>query len=275
VKVALVDEGDSVRQSTSRAYPIHSPHSGWAETNPQDWLDALNAAIDKLDVSHVASVSFSGQMHGVVAVDENLEPVRPAILWADTRSADQSERMATEFEAKDWQRWGSRPVAGFAASTIAWLVENEPAVLERTRYLMQPKDWLRARLGGDIATDPSDASGTLLFDVAAGTWDAIACEWVGIDPAVLPPVRASQGAAGVVRIAGRDIPSTVGGADTACAIAGIGLSSGQGFIEPRHPRVCRGRRTGIYLVPDRRCAECGRRVGAGPLMARCLHRRCD
>jgi xylulokinase len=105
VKVALVDEGDSVRQSTSRAYPIHSPHSGWAETNPQDWLDALNAAIDKLDVSHVASVSFSGQMHGVVAVDENLEPVRPAILWADTRSADQSERMATEFAAKDWQRW--------------------------------------------------------------------------------------------------------------------------------------------------------------------------
>jgi xylulokinase len=230
VKVALVGPDDSVQQSTSRAYPIHSPHSGWAETHPQDWLSALTEAVGKLDISQVESVSFSGQMHGVVAVDEHLDPVRPAILWADTRSADQSERMATEFGAKDWQRWGSRPVAGFAASTITWLVENEPAVLERTRYLMQPKDWLRARLGGDIATDPSDASGTLLFDVAAGTWDAISCEWVGIDPVVLPPVRASQAAAGVVRIAGRDIPSTVGGADTACAIAGIGLSSGQGFI---------------------------------------------
>lgn len=230
VKIAVVGADDVVRESASRAYPIHSPHPGWAETDPQDWLDAVHAVVDRLDVAQVTTVGFSGQMHGVVAVDADLNPVRPAILWADTRSADQAERMTRDFTPADWQRWGSRPVAGFAASTIAWLNAHEPDTLARARYLMQPKDWLRARLGGDVATDASDASGTLLYDVAAGTWDEAACAWAGISATALPPLRASEDRAGVVRIAGRELASAVGGADTACAIAGIGLTPGQGFI---------------------------------------------
>jgi xylulokinase len=138
--------------------------------------------------------------------------------------------MIADFTSSDWQRWGSRPVAGFAASTIAWLSETEPETMKRARYLMQPKDWLRARLGGEIATDASDASGTLLFDVGGGVWDDAACSWAGVRTEQLPAVQASQAAAGVVRLAGRELTSAVGGADTACAIAGIGLEPGQGFI---------------------------------------------
>ena len=230
VKIAVVTPDDVVTATASRAYPIHSPHSGWAETDPQDWLDAVTAVVESLDTAGVGCVGFSGQMHGIVVVDEALNPLRPAILWADTRSADQAERMAADFTAVDWQRWGSRPVAGFAASSVAWLRENEPETLARARYVMQPKDWLRARLGGDIATDASDASGTLLFDVTSGDWDASACEWSGIDVSLLPQVQASQAPAGIVKLAGREFTSAVGGADTACAIAGIGLTPGQGFI---------------------------------------------
>jgi len=120
-------------------------------------------------------------------------------------------------------------VAGFAATSLAWLRTHEPQVLDRATTVLQPKDWLRVALGGAVATEPSDASGTLLFDVAAGQWSAEAVAWAGIDPSVLPAVQASESSAGTVRIDGSEVPAAVGGADTACVVVGLGLSAGEGF----------------------------------------------
>ena len=102
--------------------------------------------------------------------------------------------------------------------------------MARAVHVLQPKDWLRARLGGGIATDPSDASGTLLYDVVAGDWSDRAMAWAGVDPALLPPVRGSVDRTGSIRIGDADLPSAVGGADTACALAGLGLLPGDGFV---------------------------------------------
>ena len=168
-------------------------------------------------------------MHGVVVVDEQFVPLRPAILWADVRSAAQAQRLQADMGTR-LSRVGSPAVAGFAATTLAWLLENEPNVMARAAHVLQPKDWLRVALGGDLATDPSDASGTLLYDVADGVWSAEMLQWLGISDWLLPPVLTSNGAGGEIRIGAGAVPCSVGGADTACALAGLGLRTGEGFV---------------------------------------------
>ena len=129
-------------------------------------------------------------------------------------------------------RLGSPAVTGFAATTLAWLLEHEADVMAQACYVLQPKDWLRAALGGGLATDPSDASGTLLFDVVSGGWSDAAKSWLGLDPSLLPEVRPSTDQVGAVRLPGsaEEIACVVGGADTACALAGLGLGAGEGFV---------------------------------------------
>jgi xylulokinase len=232
VKAAVLSDDGVVLGKASRAYAVRAPRPGWAESDPAEWLEATVDVVGQvLDASgeSPATVGFSGQMHGVVLADAHLRPLRPAILWADARSALQTERMAHDLPAELMSRLGSQPVAGFAGTTLAWLRENEPEVLQRTAVVLQPKDWLRAALGGEIATEPSDASGTLLFDVASGSWSDEAIAWAGLAPALLPPVLASQSGAGIVRVAGREIPAAIGGADTACVVVGLGLGPGDGF----------------------------------------------
>lgn len=230
VKAAVVDDG-AVAAKTSRTYAVHAPHPGWAESDPAEWLAAAQEVAGRAVDGHaVQAVGFSGQMHGVVLVDERLQPLRPAILWADTRSVDEAAAMARDLSPADLSRLGSPAVAGFAATTLAWLRVHEPEILARAAYALQPKDWLRAALGGDVATEPSDASGTLLFDVAVGTWSSTAGDWAGIAPHLLAPVRGSAQPAGTVRLRDTELPCAVGGADTACALAGLGLRPGDGFI---------------------------------------------
>ena len=108
-----------------------------------------------------SAVGFSGQQHGVVLCGADLVPLRPAILWADARSVDEVADMGAALGADELARLGSAPVTGFAATTLAWLARHEPELLHRARWALQPKDWLRAVLGAPIATDPSEACGTL------------------------------------------------------------------------------------------------------------------
>jgi xylulokinase len=230
VKAAVVDDG-VVLAKAGQAYAVDAPRPGWAECDPEAWLEATHAVAARTLSDHSpTAVGFSGQMHGVVVTDADLNPLRPAILWADTRSVDQARALALDLPAETLSRLGSPAVTGFAATSLAWLVAHEPDVMTRAVHVLQPKDWLRARLGGDVATDPSDASGTLLFDVAAGAWSADAVAWAGVDPAVLPPVRSSTDRAGAITVGGREIESAVGGADTACALTGLGLGAGDGFV---------------------------------------------
>lgn len=232
VKAAVLSDDGVVLAKASRAYAVQAPRPGWAESDPQEWLDAtLDVVGQVLDATGEtpATVGFSGQMHGVVLADANGRPLRPAILWADSRTAHEADRMARDLPDELMSRLGSRPVAGFAATTLAWLGAHESEVLARASRVLQPKDWLRVALGGEVATEPSDASGTLLFDVAAGQWSPEAVAWAGVSPDVLPPVRASQSGAGTVRVRGHEIPAAVGGADTACVVVGLGLGPGEGF----------------------------------------------
>lgn len=232
VKAAVVEDDGTVRRLASRPYAVDAPHPGWAQTETSAWLDAVDAVAAEVLEGDPAidAVGFSGQMHGVVLVDDEHLPLGPAILWADARAIDQATAMGDAFGSADLARLGSPAVPGFAATTLAWLRANMAGELGQAVAALQPKDFLRLALGGDLATDPSDASGTLLYDVVDSRWSRDAVAWTGIDAGILPPVRASHAPAGTVRIAGRELPCVVGGADTACALAGLGLEPGDGFV---------------------------------------------
>ncbi|MDO8309036.1 MAG: FGGY family carbohydrate kinase [Actinomycetota bacterium] len=233
VKAAIVDADGRVASRASHPYRARSPRPGWAEADPREWLAATRSVAESA-LSGLAqrptAVGICGQMHGVVVVDDDLVPLRPAILWADTRAGEQAREMSDDLGTEVLARLGSPAVPGLAATTLAWLARHEPEVMGRARYVLQPKDWLRAMLGGDVATDPSDASGTLMADVASGTWSATVLDWLGLDPAMLPTIVGSGEPCGTVRLGGRDWPVVAGGADTACALAGLGLGAGGGFV---------------------------------------------
>lgn len=195
----------------------------------ETWMAASRSAL--ADLGHPRGrVGFSGQMHGVVIVDEDLTPLRPAITWADTRGAGYVDRIVQEVPLQARSRLGSVPVAGFAATSLAWVRDNEPEVWSRARWFLQVKDWVRARAGGAIATERSDASGTLLFDLTTGDWSETMLGWLGIDAARLAPIVDSTESGGDIQLAGVDLPSVIGAADTACVITALGLQPGSGFI---------------------------------------------
>jgi xylulokinase len=234
VKAAIIDDDGAVLAKAGQPYAVTAPQPGWAETDPQDWLEAAREVAARVlgegVAADIVAAGFSGQMHGVVITDADLTPLRPAILWADTRSVEQSRAMAHDLSADELARLGSPAVTGFAATTLAWLRQHEPEVMERAVHAMQPKDWVRAALGGEIATDPSDASGTLLCDVAAGSWSPRALDWAGASIDLLPPIGGSSDRSGAIEVGGREIACAIGGADTACALAGLGLPPGSGFV---------------------------------------------
>jgi len=235
VKVAIVDSEGSVQASAVRPYAVESASPGWAQSDPQAWLAAaLDAAAEVLgrSTAEPVAVGLSGQMHGVVLCDEHGAPLRAAITWADTRSGADARRIAHSLGSAELARLGSAPFPGFAGVTLAWLAQHEPDVLGRARWALQPKDWLRMMLTGAVATDPSDASGTLLYDLVAGRWSDVAMAACGVRADLLPAVTASDALAGEVRsgspLAG--LPVAVGGADAACGIHGLGLPVGAGAL---------------------------------------------
>lgn len=234
VKAAVVSSDGSVLGEASCTYEVVGPEPGWAESDPREWLAAVNEVVGRVSAgagTAVDGVGFSGQMHGVVVTDGDLVPLLPAILWADGRATAEALDLAESFTVDALATLGSPAVPGFAATTLKWLQRNRPEVMSQARYALQPKDWLRAALGGDVATDPSDASGTLLYDVVAGRWSTEAIAWTGVNANLVAEVRDSSAGAGEVAFAcGVRAPAVVGGADTACAMAGIGLRVGDGFI---------------------------------------------
>jgi xylulokinase len=236
VKVAVVAEDGTVQASAVRPYAVDSIRPGWAETEPQAWLsaalDAAGEALAAVDDAPVA-IGLSGQMHGVVLCDAEGVPVRPAITWADTRSGAEARRIADTLGRAELARLGSAPFPGFAGVTLAWLAEHEPDTLARARWALQAKDWLRLQLTGEVATDPSDASGTLLYDLVDGAWSAAALGACHVRADLLAPVLASDAVAGTVTQASsvlQGLPVATGGADAACGIHGLGLAPGAGAL---------------------------------------------
>ena len=193
----LATDGTAVSEA-SISYPVHAPHAGWAESEPGDWWLAVASSVRKAVGNHadqVQAVSLSGQMHGVVIADASGQPLRPAILWADTRSSATLNTYHA-IDAAILERLGNPITAGMAGPTLLWLREHEPTVYTEARWALQPKDWLLLRLTGEVATEPSDASGTLLYDVVSDNWarEAISalnlrCDW-------LPKIISSSAIAG-------------------------------------------------------------------------------
>ena len=236
VKAALVDEGGRVIAAAVRPYAVESLHPGWAETEPSAWLEAATDAAREVLATPDArptAIGLSGQMHGVVVCDESGRPLRRAITWADTRSGEQARRIAATLGPEQLARLGSAPFPGFAGVSLAWLMDHEPHVLAQARWALQPKDWLRLQLTGEVATDPSDASGTLLFDLVGGEWSAAALEACDVRPDLLPPVSPSGAMGGEVALTDSPLaglPVAVGGADAACGVHGLGLRIGEGAL---------------------------------------------
>ncbi|WP_460447351.1 xylulokinase, partial [Angustibacter aerolatus] len=234
VKVALVDAAGAVLQQADEPYAVDRPHPGWAETDPDAWWAAVRRACAQVlraaPGAEVAGVGLSGQMHGVVLCDADLRPVRPAVLWADTRALAQLDAYRALPDATR-RRLGNPVTAGMAGPSLAWLQQHEPAVVARAAWALQPKDWLRARMTGVVATEPSDASATLLLDVVDVRWSGEVLDALHVDRRLLPELLPWSGArAGdLLASAAADLglpagaPVAAGAADTAAAALGTGL----------------------------------------------------
>ena len=196
VKAIAITTGGEVVSSAEEGYPLMTPHPGWSEQDPEDWLRASEKALARLGVA-APRVGLSGQMHGLVCLDEHDRVLRPAILWNDQRTgtecAEIEERVGLE---RLISLTGNRALPGFTAPKLLWLRRHEPDVYARIRRIMLPKDYVRFRLTGEWAIDAADASGTLLFDVAHRRWSDEVVSALDLPHEWLPPAHESTEIAG-------------------------------------------------------------------------------
>src|SRR5687768_7834038 len=170
VKALALSETGEILARAERQYPLSTPHAGWAEQDPDDWSRATEAALGDLGVEPT-SIGWSGQMHGLVVLDGRGDPIRPAILWNDQRTAAECAEIEERLGLERLIRLtGNRALTGFTAPKLLWLRNHEPESYARIRHVLLPKDYVRFRRTGEHAIDAADASGTLLFDVANRRW---------------------------------------------------------------------------------------------------------
>lgn len=204
VKLLLMEEDGTIKKIVNREYPIAFPHPGWSEQNPYDWyeksMDGLKELIADCDRSKVAGISFGGQMHGLVALDETDAVIRPAILWNDSRTEEECNYLNEVIGKKKLSKYAANiSFTGFTAPKVLWMKNKEPENFARIHKIMLPKDYLCYRLSGVHATDVSDASGTLFFDVKNRGWSKEMCEICGIKDEWLPKVFESYEAVGTLK----------------------------------------------------------------------------
>lgn len=204
VKLLLMDETGKIHKVVSREYPLFFPHHGWSEQNPEDWYQQSIAGLHELlggcDKSRVRGISFGGQMHGLVTLDENDCVIRPAILWNDGRTEKETAYLNEEI-GKDKLSACTANIAfaGFTAPKILWMKANEPENFARIRKIMLPKDFLAYRMSGTFCTDYSDASGMLLLDVAHKCWSREMIKICGITEEMLPRLYESWETVGTLK----------------------------------------------------------------------------
>ena len=235
VKLLLVDEAGAVVGQVSESYPVAYPHPGWSEQSPADWWRAICAGVPRLleghDASQVRAIGVAGQMHGLVALDAAGGIIRPAILWNDGRTAEETRWLNDEVgTARLLDLTGNIAFAGFTAPKLLWMRAHEPEGFARIAHVLLPKDYVNWRLTGLLSSDPSDAAGTLLYDVGARAWSEPMCELCGVDPAWLPDVRESFEPVGEVlpNVADdlglpRGVVVCAGAGDNAAAAVGSGV----------------------------------------------------
>lgn len=258
-KTALFDQDGRYVAGYTGEYPLYQPQNGWAEQEPEDWwkaaCDGIKAVLKESGVEpgDIAGIGLSGQMHGLVLLDENNKVLRPCIIWADQR---------TEAEVLEMERLIGRervieitanpPMTGFTAAKIMWVQKNEPEIYAEAKHILLPKDYIRFKLSGAYVSDVSDASGMQLMDVAGRCWSGEVLDKLGIAPELLPELVESQDvSAQVSEEAARETglkagTIIVGGAgDNAAAAIGTGVyKQGKAFTTIGTSAV-------VYAVTDR------------------------
>ena len=235
VKILLVRRDGEIEKAVSREYPISYPHSGWSEQNPTDWyaqtIEGLKELLSGVDKDTVKGISFGGQMHGLVLLDENDEVIRPAILWNDGRTGAETAYLnETIGQDKLMEYTANIAFAGFTAPKILWVKKNEPENFARIKKIMLPKDYLAYKLSGTFATDYSDASGMLLLDVKNRCWSKEMCKICSVNSDTLPTLFESYEKIGtLLPEVGRElglgeITIAAGAGDNAGAAIGTGIS---------------------------------------------------
>ena len=196
VKLLLMEESGKICNIVSKEYPLFFPHPGWSEQNPEDWYTQSMAGMKELtegiDRTQVAGISFGGQMHGLVTLDAQDQVIRPAILWNDGRTSEETDYLNNVIgKDKLSQYTANIAFAGFTAPKILWMKKNEPEKFAKVEKIMLPKDYLAYRLSGSFCTDVSDASGMLLLDVKNRCWSKEMMEICGVKEEQLPKVYES------------------------------------------------------------------------------------
>ncbi len=270
-KTVLFDEKGNVVSSVSQEYPLYQPHNGWAQQKPEDWRDAvlktLKEVVAESGVSgeDVKGIGISGQMHGLVMLDEAGEVIRPSIIWCDQRTGAEVEDMLSIMPRERWiEITANPPLTGWTAAKILWVRKNEPENYKRCRHILLPKDYIRYILTGEFATEVSDASGMQLLDVAGRCWSEevlekldIPGEWLGkmyesceVTGQLLPDIAKATGLTTDTKVVG-------GAGDNAAAAVGTGVvKDGTAFTTIGSSGVVFAHSSQITIDPKGRVHTC-------------------
>ncbi len=227
VKGLALDEEGGVRALAESSYPFDTPRPGWAEQDPDRWWQASQQVLAELTerAGPVRGVGLSGQMHGLVTLDEEDRVLRPALLWNDQRTAAEAREIEDRLGgvAELVAATGNRALTGFTAPKLLWMAHHEPALHGRIASILLPKDYVRLRLCGERATDVTDASGTLWFDVRERRWSRRMLDALDVPPGWLPPALESAAATGATR---DGVPVAAGAGDQGAGALGVGAVPG-------------------------------------------------
>ncbi len=258
VKLLLMQNDGTILSSVSKEYPVSYPKPGWSEQNPEDWLRQTLAGLSELleteqaDKSRIRGIGVGGQMHGLVALDQDDNVIRPAILWNDGRTEEETEYLNKQIGAKKLSEYtGNIAFAGFTAPKILWMKKHEPEKFAAVRRIMLPKDYLVYMLTGAFTTDVSDASGMLLLDVRSRKWSEEMLEICDIRKEMLPDVRESYEISGHVK---PGIMESLGLTGSVAVVAGAGDNAaaaiGTGTVENGSCNISIGTSGTVFVACD-------------------------
>lgn len=261
VKIVCIDENGNIISIHTQEYPITFPQPGWSQQEPQDWWEGVikgcKEITKRIDGKKIKGISFGGQMHGLVVLDNQDQVIRPAILWNDGRSEKECQYL-NEIIGKDTlsSYCANIAYAGFTAPKLLWMKKNEPDNFARINKIMLPKDYIAYRFSGIFSTDVSDASGTLFFDVQHKCWSKEMLEICGIKEEQLPKIYESYEVTGKIL---PKIAQELGLSEDVSIIAGAGDNAaaaiGTGTIQNGSCNISLGTSGTIFIASDNFCVD--------------------
>ena len=257
VKLLLMEGSGKICNIVSKEYPLFFPHPGWSEQNPEDWfaqsMEGIKELIEGIDRKEVAGIGFGGQMHGLVTLDKDDNVIRPAILWNDGRTGEETEYLNTVIGKEKLSQYTANiAFAGFTAPKILWMQKHEPENFKKVVKIMLPKDYLAYRLSGTFCTDYSDASGMLLMDVKNKCWSKEMMEICHVSREQLPDLYESYEVVGTLK---EEIAAELGLSSEVKIIAGAGDNAaaavGTGTVGANHCNLSLGTSGTLFVSSDK------------------------